>query len=79
MYKIITKIIVDRMNPIIGRFILEDQFGFLPNRQILDAVGIVQECIHFVKKYKQNAFILKMDIIKAYDRVDWYFPRLILI
>ena len=67
MYKIISKIIVDRMKPIMGRFISEEQFGFLPNRQILDAVGITHEFPHLVKRNKKNAFILKMDLIKAYD------------
>jgi len=70
MYKIITKIIADRMKPILRRYISEDRFGFLLNRQVLDAVGIAQECLHSIKMKKQNAFILKKDLIKSYDRVD---------
>ena len=56
MYKIITKIIADRMKPILRRYISEDQFGFLLNRQVLDAVGIAQECLHSIKMKKQKCF-----------------------
>ena len=40
IYKIITKIISNRFNPILGRVISKEQFGFLKNRKILEAVGI---------------------------------------
>ena len=50
LYKIITKIIVERLKPYMGKFISENQFGFLPNKQLLDAVGLyptkLYSCIH---------------------------------
>ena len=45
----------------------------LPNHEILDDVDITQECLHFVKTKKMNSLILKMDLVKAYDNVDWTF------
>ena len=42
LYKIITKIIAGRLKEGSGKFISAEQFGFLPRRQITDAVGIVQ-------------------------------------
>ena len=41
MYKLITKIIAERLNPFLGIHVSAEQFGFFPNRQILDAVRIV--------------------------------------
>ena len=79
LYKLTTKIIADRFKPILGKFILDRHFGFMPNRQLLDVVSIARECFHSLKKEKKKAFILKMDLIKAYDRLYWCYLILILI
>ena len=41
IYKVISKVITNMMKPIMDKYIFEEQFGFLSNRQILDAIGIV--------------------------------------
>ena len=46
VYKLVTKIIADRLNPMLSKYISKEQFGFLDNRQILDAIGTIQECLH---------------------------------
>ena len=56
-----------------------EQFGFLSNQQIFNAVGIMQESLYLVKVKKLNDFILKMDLEKAYDNIDCSFLRLILL
>ena len=45
-YKIITKIISNRIKEVLPIIISENQGGFVPNRQIIDNVIIVQEAIH---------------------------------
>ena len=55
------------IKPILGKFISDSQFGFMPNRQLLDVVDIAQECLHSLKKEKTKVFILNMDLVKAYD------------
>jgi len=40
MYKLISKVITRRFKPILSKFILEEQFGFIEGRQIHDAIGI---------------------------------------
>ena len=67
LYKLTTKIIADRLKPILGKFISDSQFGFMPNRQLLDVVDIAQECLHSLKKEKTKVFILNMDLVKACD------------
>ena len=52
IYKVIAKIIAQRIKPILSKVITEEQFGFLQNRQILDAVYIAQEVIYTIKKEK---------------------------
>jgi hypothetical protein len=59
--------------------ISKEQFGFLENRLINEAIGIEQETLHSTKTKKSKALILKLDLIKAYDRVDWSFLSLVLL
>nr|XP_027116873.1 uncharacterized protein LOC113734469 [Coffea arabica] len=53
-----------------------NQAAFVPGRQILDNVIISHEFLHHLKKKKQGKneyFALKLDMSKAYDRVEWKF------
>jgi hypothetical protein len=59
--------------------ISEEQFRFLNNRHIHDAVALAQETLHSIKKNNLKVTILKLDLAKAYDRVDWNFLRLALL
>ena len=42
VYKMVTKIIANRINPKLSEVVSKQQFGFLSNRQILDAIGVSQ-------------------------------------
>jgi hypothetical protein len=77
-YKIIAKILVNRMRPILSKGLAEEHLGFLHGRQILDAVGVAQESLHNIKQKKQQALILNLDLLKAYDLINWDFLTLIL-
>ena len=59
--------------------ISREQFGFLKNRQIVEPIGITRETLHSVKIKNTCALILKLDLVKAFDRVNWSYIRLILI
>jgi hypothetical protein len=50
----------------------------LKGRRIQDAIGAAHECIHSIKQKNQKALILKLDLKKAFDCIDWEFLRLIL-
>jgi hypothetical protein len=78
-YKIIAKVIAKRIRPILSRSLSEEQLGFLKGRQILDAIGSAQECLHSIKKKKLQAIILKLDLKKAYDCTNWDYLRLIML
>jgi len=68
-YKLITKIISNKLNPLISDFILEEQFGFFFNHQIHDAVTLSQEASHSIKTRNIPAFTLKIDRSKAYTKL----------
>uniref|UniRef100_A0A2N9IJH2 Reverse transcriptase domain-containing protein n=1 Tax=Fagus sylvatica TaxID=28930 RepID=A0A2N9IJH2_FAGSY len=80
VYKIVTKIIVCRLRPIMGNLVSPFQAAFVPGRRGLDNVVIAQELIHSIhrKKGRLGQLILKLDLEKAYDRLEWGFIREVL-
>eukprot|EP00253_Pinus_taeda_P014363 PITA_14363 len=78
IYKIIAKVIANRLVPILSRNISMEQFGFLDGRQIHEAIGVAQEVIHNIKQKKKKGVVLKIDLSKAYDRINWLYIRLLL-
>uniref|UniRef100_A0A803PU32 Reverse transcriptase domain-containing protein n=1 Tax=Cannabis sativa TaxID=3483 RepID=A0A803PU32_CANSA len=77
-YKIISRILVNRLKPILSRIISPSQSAFLPNRLISDNIIIGQEVMHSLSHRKSGRLgwmALKLDMAKAFDRVEWVFVR----
>ncbi|GLT87976.1 hypothetical protein SLE2022_060240 [Rubroshorea leprosula] len=74
-YKIVSKILVARIKPFMDRIISPCQTSFVPGRKGTDNILILQELVHSFakKKGKCGDFILKLDLEKAYDRLEWGF------
>ena len=68
-YKIITKVIANRIKKFLPRIIPENQGGFIQGRQIQDNITIVQEAIHSSCQRKEKGMIVKLDLANAFDRV----------
>ena len=81
IYKIITKIIVVRLRPHLDKLICPLQAAFVPGRKGVDNAIIVQEIINSLskKKGKVGYMALKIDLEKAYDKLEWSFIREVLI
>lgn len=72
--KIVSKIIANRVKRVIGDLGGEWQAGFIPNRQANDNVVIAQEIIHSLRhKHDKRGMVVKIDLEKAYDCIDWTF------
>ena len=80
IYKIISKILVARIRPLLPRFISPCQSAFIPGRWIAENQVIVQELIHSfkVRKIKAGQMAIKIVLQKAYDRVNWDFLQVVL-
>jgi hypothetical protein len=72
-YKIITKVLTNRLASCITTVISSNQNGFIKGRYIMDGVVSLNEILHEVKKRKHSGVILKIDFEKAYDKVNWQF------
>jgi hypothetical protein len=78
IYKVISKVISNRIKPILERSLSAEQLGFLKGRRIQDAIGAAHESIHNIKQKNIKALVMKLDLKKAFDSIDWEFLRLIL-
>lgn len=78
VYKITSRIIALRIKPILSRMISKEQFAFFSHRQIHEAIGIAQEMLHWIKTVPKKAAILKINLSKAFDRVNWTYLQLML-
>jgi hypothetical protein len=76
-YKLISKIIVSRLRPFLDGIISPLQNSFIPGRSTKDNAIVLQEVLHFMRKSKRKKgdMVFKLDLDKAYDRVDWRFLR----
>jgi hypothetical protein len=74
-YKIISKIIVNRLRPLLNRLIDPAQVAFIPNRWITENVVAAQEVVHnFTQSKKRRGYMgVKLDFQKAYDKMEWGF------
>jgi hypothetical protein len=76
MLKIITKTIANRIKPVLNNIISPQQSAFLPGRLITDNTLIAFEAFHYLKqsKAKKHGYVgIKLDMAKAYDRIEWKF------
>ena len=73
IYKIVSKIVVGRLKPHLDKLISPNQAAFVPGRQGLDNIVIAQDLLHSLdtKKGKVGFMAVKVDLAKAYDRLEW--------
>jgi len=71
LYKIIAKVLVNRLRKVMGTVISETQSAFVKDRKILDGILIENEVVDEAVKMKKELLLFKVDFQKAYDFMDW--------
>jgi len=73
VYKMISKVLADRLKSVLGKIISSSQNAFIGGRQMLDSVLIANECLDSQLRSGEAGLLCKLDLEKAYDHVNWYF------
>ncbi|MCH81869.1 putative ribonuclease H protein [Trifolium medium] len=75
IYKIVSKVLTNRIKNTITKVVSPHQTGFIPGRSIHENIVVVQEMAHSMRRMngKVGYFAVKVDLSKAYDRLNWNF------
>lgn len=71
VYKLGAKVMQRRLTPILQRIIAPQQFAFLPGRNIHHSLILLGEMLDQAAATGEEYVLLKMDVIKAFDRINW--------
>uniref|UniRef100_A0A803QGE0 Reverse transcriptase domain-containing protein n=1 Tax=Cannabis sativa TaxID=3483 RepID=A0A803QGE0_CANSA len=76
VYKVLSKVLANRLKKVLNKVVSDFQSAFIPGRLISDNIMVSFEIMHYLKRKtggKQGYMALKLDMSKAYDRVEWRF------
>ena len=72
-YKIIAKILANRLKSVLRAIVHTDQTGFVPGGDIGENVLLTQSIINFCEEQQKDGYLIFLDWEKAFDRVDHEF------
>ena len=76
IYKIYSKVLANRLKKLLPSIITEHQSAFTKDWLVSNNILVAFETLHSLQNYKSSShgfMAVKLDMSKAYDRVDWNF------
>ncbi|XP_074298496.1 uncharacterized protein LOC141629381 [Silene latifolia] len=75
LYKIVSKVLANRLKRFLDDIVSENQSALVPGRLITDNILVAFELFHYMKNSRSGGghMALKLDMAKAYDRIEWDF------
>ena len=80
-YRVISKVLTNRLKPLLGKVVSKNQSAFILRRLIIDNIFVSFEVLNYLKPKrsgKSGYMALKLDMSKAYNRVKWCFLKAIM-
>jgi hypothetical protein len=69
IYKILAKVLANRLQSVIGSVISDSESAFIKGRQILDGILVANEIVDEANRHKKELLLFKVDFEKAYDSI----------
>jgi len=70
LYKVLSKVLANRLHVVIGSVVSDSQSAFVKGKQILDGILIANEAVDEARRSWKEMLLFKVDFEKAYDSVD---------
>ena len=70
-YKILSKVLAERLKSVLNEIINADQRGCVPGRFIGENIRLIDDLIYEIENQQEGPIILMLDQEKAFDRVEW--------
>ena len=79
--RIVSKVLANRLKLVLPMVISDTQSVFIPNRFITNNTTVAYELLHRMRnrRKRMGQMVVKLDISKAYNRVEWEFLRQIML
>ncbi len=70
-YKLLTKILAERVKAILPSIISPSQTGYITGRSTSDSIRLIQDIIHLSELNQTPTMLLTVDFQKAFDSIEW--------
>lgn len=80
-YKVVSKVLANRMKPMMDKIVSSNQSAFILGRLISDNIMVLFEVLHYLKRKrvgKEGYMAVKFDMSKTYDSVEWNFVEVMM-
>jgi len=78
VYKIISKVVANRLKPLLRSLVSGEKSDYMEGRQVLNNIIQAHEVVHTLTSKRQARMIMQLDIAKAYDKVNWIYLNKVL-